>query len=225
MVGEIEWIGSDDPELPEPEPVPRGRGIGLGAAVLVAVAVLLSVPHPTDPISGHGTSKPVAVAGAAQPRPDQQLELIRSLAGTAHHSGDLVRSGSAQGACPLVRMSTSPSATTVAAVRSALMGYTLLDVARTLDQYTALCSLTVRAADPAGTVLVVQVVAPPSGLPKAPYPVQEIDSGPDGMRSILATNATAINGWSVTVGTDGPAADRPALGVLLSLAENPVLQW
>ena len=97
----------------------------------------------------------VPAAVAADPSSDAHFandQAVDMVAATAREQGrlhDFIRSTSAAGSCALVRIGDMPEPRLVAAVRRALPSYAVRDIARTLDQFTGMCTLELRAADPA----------------------------------------------------------------------------
>ena len=87
---------------------------------------------------------------AEQVATDRAIALVEASARTGGPLHDYIRSNSTRGACALVRVGTSPQRNIAAAIKVALPAYTVLDVSRTIDQFTALCAISVRAVDAQG---------------------------------------------------------------------------
>ena len=229
MSGEIEWEPvSTETGAAVLAPTSNRLPILWRAAVLacaaVAAAIAFATPARTD---GHGTAAPVAAAPAASSDSlfagDGDIELVLSIADDRKPLGTTVRPV-ASAACALVMPDRPPETVLTAAVRAALPGYSLRDLGRTLDDTTALCNLTLRAADMKGSVLVIQVAAPTPGVVN-PYPQITVSSATDSGATVTTARAVTTAGWSVTVGAVGHLADQPSVTTLLDLAENPNARW
>jgi hypothetical protein len=246
--GEIEWVGSandavsavsEDLAVPGRErrgpagvallarvspPIRLLWRVAVLAVVAGTVAALLAAPATT---SGHGSQAAVRPASHGQGGPpgslldgEQNVALVRATANDPAPLSDYVRPNSPHDGCVLVTPGHSPERAITAAVRTTLPGYLVRDVGRTLDEFTALCILAMRATDARGSTLVIQVVAPSPG---ARYPFTSLTVS----TQVGVTTAGALTraGWSVIVGATGPEADQPSIAALLSLAQDPALRW
>ena len=137
---------------------------------------------------------------------------------------DFTRPTADAGACALVRPGTSPTRAAVLTVRRALPSYRIRDVGRTLDQSTGLCALDVRAADTDGSSLIMEIVAPVSGV-KHPFTAVNVGFTSDGTMSTSVASALTVDGWAVTVAAVGPITDQPSSATMLELAQDPSLIW
>ena len=137
---------------------------------------------------------------------------------------DFIRSDSTRGACALVPLGTSPQQNAAAAISRSLPGYTVRDVSRTIDQFTALCAMSVRAVDAQGSVLVVSVAAPQQAT-KRSFTQLTVGARTQSHDSVSIATALTKSGWSVTVGVVGPLADEPSSADLQRLSQDPALLW
>ena len=153
------------------------------------------------------------------------LARIRALANQKEPLTDIMRPVSTAEACTMVEPGHSPLRAITAAVRSTLPAFTIRDVARTLDQYTAMCAIEVRADDAAGSVLVLDIVAP--GSDTFGQPTQRLSLASRVYGAAVATSATVVtrSGWTVIIGCAGSVADQPDTDNLLRLGQDPSLLW
>jgi hypothetical protein len=165
------------------------------------------------------------MAERAAPSGDQDVAMVLLTARSAQPLDDYIRSSSPPGACTLVPIGTSPQRAVAAALRRVLPAYRVGAVGRTLNQDTAMCVLTLRARDTAGSVLVLQIVAPPRVARAATTRVSVVPDAQDATASVATVRAITAGGWSIVLGTVGPSADRPATDVLVQLALDPALRW
>jgi hypothetical protein len=149
---------------------------------------------------------------------------VAALARDTHPLTDYVRSAGAPGTCSVVPVGTMPRSRLVGLVRGALPDYAIRDVGSTLDQFTALCMMQLRARDAHGTTLVVQVSA--ARVPgRNPFPQLTIASQTDGASTVAVATDVTEDGWTVIVGSVGPADDQPSSATLMRLAQDPALRW
>lgn len=199
----------------------------LTAAAVAATAVVIHAGHgpathsaapvtPT-PTSSTSTPGPADVGTAA-------LSELAAAAG-ARQLPNYVRADGGPGECPLVAREGAPQQAVAAAVRRALPDFTVRDFGRTLDEFTALCTLRARAYDRAGTVLVVTIVAPPKHPQRVSFEQLTVAARTDGTIGVSAVTAVSYSGWTVTAGGFGPIADEPGSPTLMRLAEDPALRW
>lgn len=190
---------------------------GLAAAAVVFTVVTSS---PSVPPTAPQTAAPNLDDG----RLDRAPASVAALARDTRPLVDYVRSDSAPGSCSLVPVGSMPQSRLTAAVRTNLPEFTITDIARTLDQFTALCMMQLRAHDALGTTLVVQIAAAQSGSHND-FEHLVITSQTDGASTVAVATAVTDDGWTVTVGSLGPAGDQPSSATLMSLAQDPSLLW
>ena len=155
---------------------------------------------------------------------DQAVDMVAATAREQGRLHDFIRSTSAAGSCVLVRIGDMPEPRLVAAVRRALPSYAVRDTARTLDQFTGMCTLELRAADPAGSTLVVKI-ASPARATKDLFDQTTVASRTDGSAVVSIVSNLTRTGWTVTFGAVGPVADQPSSAVMLALAQDSALLW
>ncbi|MGH8962729.1 MAG: hypothetical protein ACRDWT_16330 [Jatrophihabitantaceae bacterium] len=172
-----------------------------------------SVRHATQPDATVGTAGTDA------------LSVLVAKARQRGPLADYIRSDSSYGACASVRVGHDPGRAVVATLHRDLPGYAVRDVARTLDQFTALCTIDVRAANAHGSTVVVEVVSPQTGSTHAFTAVSISSIADPSTTAVTSASAITSAGWSVTVGVIGPRSDQPGAATLLSLAQDPTLLW
>lgn len=247
MVGDVEWVGSgpDDDATPADEHddvvdvgrdrrlavlwnglvrrvdrVPRALRWAAAAVAVAGLALGLAGTQPSvrrDTISGGVLAPAPRFAGAAP-------ELVIGLAQDSRPLVNYVRSDSAPGSCALVPVGSMPQRRLESAVRAAFPDYTILDAGRTLDQFTALCTMQLRARDKSGTTLVVQIVAAQQG-DRSEFAHLSVASNTDGVTTVSVATDITSDGWTVTAGSIGPAGDQPSSATLMQLAQDPTLIW
>lgn len=124
-----------------------------------------------------------------------------------------------------MRPAAHPLPHVAAAIHRSLPGYAVQDSGRVLDQFTALCTVTVRAQDAAGTTLVVYVVGPDGNPAKTGRSRWQTVVRVDGAMITRSTTLFRGGGWMVRVGTVGPVADQPTTAKLRRVAQDPDLLW
>lgn len=190
-----------------------------GAAALACVFIVVTSSSP-----GARPGPDIAAPNSDDGHLDRAPATITALARDTHPLVDYVRSDSAPGSCALVPVGSMPQSRLGAAVRAALPDYTITDLARTLDQYTALCMMQLRAHDALGTTLVVQVAAAQSGTHNE-FARLTISSQTDGASTVAVATDITDAGWTVTVGSLGPAHDQPESATLMRIAQDPTVLW
>ena len=171
----------------------------------------------------HAPSTAAPSSSSVRGHTDAHLELVRYL---ARHPGPLaiyIRSIGAAGACPLVEPGTSPQKAIKAAVHRVLPRFRITDVGYTLDPYSALCVLQIRARNGTDSILVINVVGK-RGATAAPEKFVESAV----LAGSVETNyafAVTRGGWAVTVGSTGRAGHQPAAQRLRELAVDPAARW
>ncbi len=208
--------------------LPRGLGTVAAVAVVVA-AITLGVRHtggtastPTTPPTRSPTPGPSRLSAYT---PEQQsVAFVQTQARDRAPLGDIVRATVGDGSCRLVPLgSTPPQLRFERTMRRALPQFTVIDVGRILDPNSALCALTLRAKDTAGTVLVLTVLGPdgPRNGDETSTRIDDLNAG----TVTIAAVETTDDGWTVRVGSDGPLRDEPRLFDLADLARDPSLRW
>ncbi len=224
---------------------PRGwrPGVGwlllAGAALAVALQAGWSGPGGSGPgaasagrasdraadQSGGGASR---MSGAADR--DETPPLLRRMVSLAHAQGpwrDYVRPDRAGGACPAGPAGFSPPEVVSLALAKAVPGFRVLDSTRTFNQTPGLCSMAVRARNHVGTVTVLEVT-PPSGTSTATSGELvrlSSDTQSDGTTMSTAVSAVTGSGWTIEVGSTGPAGSQPSIRQLFLIALDPTLIW
>lgn len=200
----------------------RRQAVALGAVAAAGLALAVGLTR--------GPHRPLVTA-QHQPAPateqvamDDAVAMIEAAASSAVAPQTYLRNDSAQGACRLVPIGHSPQTGIRKAVARDLPTYTVRDTALTIDQFTALCAISVRAVDAQGSVLVVQVTAPQVG---AAQPFMQLAVGVRNGEHGTVSVATAITqtGWSIVVGVVGPLADEPSSADLQRLSQDGALLW
>ena len=198
------------------------RAIRVGWWVTAAVVVLVLVL--TSGWGRPGSTRRSADPDAATSAADQARTAVVMIADPTVPLRDYIRTTSAAGACPLVRVGRSAPSAITARLRARLPRFTVVDLGRTLDQFTGLCAVQLRADGPAGTVLALRIAAPASGTgaPNATYSPDTVVG--TASRTRWAAVVTT-SGWSVLIGATGPSAALPETADLLRLAQEPALLW
>lgn len=155
---------------------------------------------------------------------DSTVDMVAATAREQGRLHDFIRATSSAGSCALVPVGDMPQRTLEAAVRRALPGYAVRDVARTLDQFTGMCTLELRAGNGHGSILVVKI-ASPAQVTKNLFDQTTVASRTDGSAVVSTVSDLTRAGWTVTFGAVGPVADEPSSAVLLALAQDPALLW
>jgi hypothetical protein len=210
----------DDEDASEELPVAPGRSRwlrvlwGALAAAVLGVAVFRAVTADRPP-----APRPPA-RQAAQVTP---LDRVAALA-AADTLTDFTRETSPAGACRTVPVGHDVVAVVMAVVRPLLAGARLVDAARTLDQFTGLCALEVRASGVGGTVITVSVSAP--GAQPAPR-LDRVTTGTRTRGAVTTRYAlrNAADGWIVLVGAVGDARLEPSVTALARAARSGTLRW
>lgn len=199
---------------------PPPRWLTVGVLVLAAVAAVVAVLT----TSRHAMPNRPAAAPSQPSARDQLVDGVRAEARLNNPLVSYVRPNAAKGECRLVAMGTDPERTLTTRLEQTLPGFRLLDSGRTLDQLTELCEVQLRAADAAGTVLVLQVAAPQGAGPHG-YTQVVVTATSYGDDVVSAATARTPAGWTITVGSFGPIADQPSSALLTRLAQDPQLRW
>jgi hypothetical protein len=194
--------------------------VALTAGGLTVLGYFALRPAPGGPLV------PVAAAPSseAQFANDSAVDMVAATARDRAPLHDFIRSTSAAGSCALVPIGDMPQRRLEAAVRQALPDYAVRDVARTLDQFTGMCTLELRANNGHGSTLVVNI-ASPAQVTKNLFDQTTVASRTDGSAVVSIVSNLTRTGWTVTFGAVGPVADQPSSAVLLALAQDPALLW
>jgi hypothetical protein len=190
---------------------------GLGVGVALAAGLVVGLATHTNATREVPPSKPYDISRIS-------MTAVRALANQHGAPVNYVRETSAAGACRIVAVGRSPKRVISAAVRKAFPGYAYKDSAMTLDEFTALCSIEVRATY-GRAVLLVRIASPTIHTRRAAYTQLETGIETDG--DVTTKYALALNpaGWTVLVGATGPIARLPRAEDLMRFAQDPSLTW
>jgi hypothetical protein len=200
---------------------PSPSRVGLLLLVLAAPAAGLwwtLAPAPPEPAAPSG-------AASSTPRHAPSLIRIAEQARLPIPLHDYVRPDRAGGNCPVAPLGYSAADAVDRALDRILPHYVVQDSARTFNQSTGMCSLTVRGTDRVGTVVVVQVIAPSHPALSGQVIWLSDAAMTEGGVATTFASATTSTGWTVNVGTIGPSQDRPPIEQLFALAQAPELLW
>lgn len=204
--------------LMNPPPRKRSRwrsGLWLALALAVGLAVGLAT---------HPKSTRVVPQSAPHDAARISMATVRALADHDRPPVTYVRQTSPAGACATVAAGHSPRRAISAALRKAFPGYVFKDAALTLDQFTGLCSIQVRATY-RGAVLVVSVASPAAQVVRATY--VRLETGIETVGGVTTKYALALNetGWTVLVGATGQIASLPRADDLMRFVQDRSLTW
>jgi hypothetical protein len=225
-----EWLNDDESD----EPVDSRRtGLARHSAIvraaywfiagaLVATGAVTVLRQKNDAIPAPLAAPPTSVLKA---EPDSAMQTVLAIAHKRTATGDYVRQTSPPGACKVVPLGHSPSDAIVRALLRNLPSTTQPTFARTLDEFTALCSVQVRA-DYRDAVLALSISAPASAKGQWRFArVQtSIVTTPDGATTEYAL-CLSRDGWQVLAGATGRASSLPGTQELLALAQDPHVTW
>jgi hypothetical protein len=201
---------------------PRRQHSRLRSALGLALALALGLTV------GLATHRKADHPAATQPvQHDVARISMPAVRAFATHRGPLVsyvRQSSPAHACALVAVGHSPARTISTAIGNAFPGYKFKDAATTLDQFTGLCSIEVRATRPGG-VVVVQIASPTAQSARTAYARLETGVETDG--AVTTKYALALNqsGWTLLVGAIGSSAHLPGAEALMRFVQEPSLTW
>jgi hypothetical protein len=189
-----------------------GWTLALGVGLVVGLSVRSS--------ANHATKAPVAVPHEVA---RISMSAVRELA-NERPLPNYVRQASTARGCALVAVGRSPGRTISAAIGATFPGYVVTDQGRTLDQYTGLCSIEVRATY-RNAVLFVNVASPPARPSRSTY--TRVETGIESDAGLTTKYALTLSkdGWTVLVGATGPTAVLPGANELVRLAQDPTLIW
>jgi hypothetical protein len=197
-------------------------GVRVAGASVVVVSVGVALVLMSDPAQ---SPEPLSARVASLPVGDQHISMIGAMAAEPGPLPSYIRSTGTPGECELVRIGhRPPQEEIVSAVRRVFADYRVRDVAATLDQLGAICTVIVRAIDRQGSVLVVDVVAPDYSARPTVHKAR-IESSTNGTTTVSVAVARPGRGWTVRVGAVGLASELPSAARLRALADNPALRW
>jgi hypothetical protein len=190
------------------------RALGWSVALGVGLAIGLALQPTAEHVA---TPAPKDVARVS-------MTAIRQLANQRGPLASYVRQASTAKGCALVAPGSSPGRAISAAIRSAFPGFTVKDTARTLDQFTGLCSIEVRATY-RDAVLFVNVASPAAHPSRSTY--TRVETGVETTDGITTKYAIALTrtGWTVLIGATGRSAILPGANDLVRTAQEPALIW
>jgi hypothetical protein len=202
----------DPPALPH---WPVIRGLGLTALLGVGLAVGLGT---------HGRTGHLLVPTKPHDVGRISVAAVQALANQPGRLRSYVRQASPPGGCAPVPIGRSPARSVATTVHAAFPGYAFEDAGETLDQFTGLCSLDVRASH-GDAVLVVTVASPTAHERRFAYTRLETGIETDG--AVTTKYAIAVNGagWTVLIGATGSNAALPRAADLIRIAQEPSLTW
>lgn len=108
-------------------------------------------------------------------------------------------------------------------VRSVIPQFRVSDIGYTLDPFSGLCNLQLRARDGRGAIVVLSVAGT-----RHPVGVRdELDTSfvSDGATAMAYAFLITHDGWHVTVGAVGPANSLPSMLALRHIAEDRGMRW
>jgi hypothetical protein len=195
--------------------------VRFAGALILVVSIAVALVLMSDPAQ---SPEPLSARAAPLPVGDQHISMIGAMAAEPGPLPSYIRSTGTPGECELVGIGhRPPQEEIVSAVRQVFADYRVHDVAATLDQLGAICTVVVRAVDRQGSVLVVDVVAPDYSARRAQR--ARVESSTNGATTVSVAVARPGRGWTVRVGAVGPASELPSAARLRALADNPALRW
>jgi hypothetical protein len=198
-------------------------GLWLAGALVVGLAVSRTLPMTTRTAA---PASPTPAATTAPYDPQQQpMASVLALARNDRPLTDYVRQTSTRGACALVPVGHSPTRAIAEAVRRALPEFTGLDVGRTLDQFTGLCSVDLRATHGRHATLTLSVAAPAPHTVDAAYTYVQTGIRTSAGVTTKYVWAVTRTGWTILIGATGNDRDLPGVQDLLELTEQRSLTW
>jgi hypothetical protein len=235
-----EWQITDEPyigaDVAEGDSGGRPRRL---LAVVVAVGLVVAIGLVVTHDRGSSPSRQ-APAHPVQ-APAQNADALDQLIVEAHLPGaltDYIRAAATGQACVRVAVGHSPRSVIAAALHRSLPQLSVVDSSEILDQFTALCSIEVRARDDQGTIAVISATAPSNPSPED-RTLEDRTLGDRTLchrtlgvsivaRSNPSTASTLVcamteRGWAIRVGATGPPAVQPMARDLLALAQDPTL--
>lgn len=201
---------------------PLRRATGVATAVVAIVAAAGAVYAVA--------SRPAVVAGIpaatpAQPATPTPFERVLGLVQSKQLTGN-IRQASEPRACTTVAPGHSPEQAVLTVLREQLLQQPSgIETARTLDQYTGLCSLQVRVDEPGGVRLVVLISSPPGRSDLLTLDAVEVGLENIGAVSVEYVSEDVHTGWQILIGAVGPPSALPRTSDLARAAGEPQMQW
>lgn len=201
-------------------PLRRVTGVATAVvAIVVAAAAVDAVVSRPAVIDG------IPAAAPAQPATPTPFERVLGLVQEKRLT-DNIRQASKPGGCATVVPGHSPEQAVLTVLREELLlRPSAVETARTLDQYTGLCSLQLRLDEPAGVRLVVLVSAPPGRTDLITLDAVEVGLENIGAASVEYVLEAEHTGWQILIGAVGPPAALPRTSDLARAAGEPAMQW
>ena len=205
----------------------RRRWPRLAAAATVVAVGLVTYPAVRSSLSNPASHRATnsLITSVNESSHDADLVMIEAQARQTEPLADIIRPVSTAGACPVVEPGHSPQLAIAASARRTLPTLTVRDVARTLDQYLGMSAIELRGQDAAGSVFVLDVVAPERYPVRQRTPSSSVASRRDGAGVVTSVTVVTATGWTVVIGCVGAVADQPNSAALLHLAQDPALHW
>jgi hypothetical protein len=122
-------------------------------------------------------------------------------------------------ACPAVPAGVDPAGTAAAVIQRNFAGFTLQDLSVARNPDGTLCSLVLREHDPIGTIVIIQIDAPPFGVGPA-FTVER-----DNDRTTAVEVASFSDGWQVQVAGIGQTGTQVGSAELQPIADDSALRW
>ena len=226
-VGQLDEIDAGGSLLPRrvarlvpPGPLRRAAEVATVVAALVASAAAVdAVLTRPEIIVGNPVAAP---APASTPTPfDRVLGLVRAKQLTGN-----IRQSSEPPPCATVAPGHSPEQAVLTVLRQELLlAPTAVETARTLDQYTGLCSLEMRLEGPGGVHLVVLISSPPGRPGLLTLDAVEVGLENIGAQSVEYVLEAEHTGWQILIGAVGPPNALPRTADLARAAGEPQMQW
>lgn len=199
------------------------------AVLITGVAVLVQRPDGRGADTAGAPSRSTAAKAPPQAADASTSSDFAAVLALAHHRGrltDYVRQDSPAGSCAPVRVGYSPVGAIVRTATRYVPTLVVIDSSRTLDQFTGLCAVAVRASVARAAVLTISVSAPPARPPRGATSAR-IETGiiTSGQVTTKYVSVVTTTGRQVVVGDTGPSAAAVPIRDLLTLAQAPALAW
>jgi len=199
-------------------------------AVAVAGVIALSVTlfHSTNQKSVHTPAAAPPSSAAPITSPTDGLSPFDRVLALAHQQlrGE-IRQTSPPGSCAPVRVGHPPETAIRAVVNTLVIGApTVVVSARTLDQFTGLCAVQLRATTlGGGVIIVVQISAPPPHPQHNTLDAVEVGVETDAGVTTKYALQTRHDGWIILVGATGSSSAVPNTRELGDAAATPSMVW
>jgi hypothetical protein len=201
---------------------PLRRATSVATAVLalvVAAAVVDAVATRPSIIAGIPSAAPIP------PATSSPFERVLGLVQEKRLTGN-IRQASEPSACTTVTPGHSPEQAVLTVLHEQLLQQPSgIETARTLDQFTGLCSLQVRVDEPGGVRLVVLISSPPGRPDLLTLDALEVGLENIGAQSVEYVSEAEHTGWEILIGAVGPPGALPRTSDLARAAGEPQLQW